>query len=119
MIRPVLVPLLVVAFASTALPSAHAFEGRYRTLGGSMTIRPAGAGMFKVDADISSKRCVGAISARGRPEGDRLVVEAEEYGDVCRLEVRRSGRTLTVAESGVCAAFHGANCNYAGSYTRR
>ena len=110
---------LIVAIVLTGHLPAQAFEGRYRTLGITMAIRPAGAGMLKVDAEISSRRCVGVISARGRPEGNRLVAEAEEYGDVCRLEIRRSGRTLTVAESGVCAAFHGANCNYAGSYTRR
>jgi hypothetical protein len=110
---------LVAAFALATLLPAEAFEGRYRMLGGSMTIRPAGAGLFKVDAEIGSRRCVGVISARGRIQGERLVVEAKEYDDVCRLEIRRQGRSLIVTESGSCAHFHGANCNYAGSYTPR
>lgn len=112
-------PALVAAFALTTLLPAEAFEGRYRTLGGSMTIRPAGAGTFKVDAEIGSRSCVGVISARGRLQGDRLIAEATEYGEVCRLEIRRKGRVLTVTESGACTPFHGANCNYAGSYTPR
>ena len=115
MIRPV----LVLAFVLTTLLPAQAFEGRYRTLGISMTIRPAGGGMFKVDAEISSRRCVGVISARGRIQGDRLVAEAMEYGETCRLDIRRKGRVLTVAESGACTPFHGANCNYVGNYTLR
>ncbi|MGE7472670.1 hypothetical protein ACQKLX_24800 [Bosea sp. NPDC003192] len=115
MVRPALASILVL---TTLLP-AEAFEGRYRTLGGSMTIRPAGAGMFKVDAEIGSRSCVGVISARGRTQGDRLVAEATEYGEICRLEIRRKGRVLTVTESGACTPFHGANCNYTGSYTLR
>jgi hypothetical protein len=115
MIRPALATVLFL----TALLPAHAFEGRYRALDLSMTIRPVGGGLFKVDAEISSRRCVGVISARGRIQGERLVVEAKEYDDVCRLDIRRQGRTLIVTESGSCAHFHGANCNYAGSYTSR
>ncbi|WP_126112835.1 MULTISPECIES: hypothetical protein [unclassified Bosea (in: a-proteobacteria)] len=99
----------------TTLLPANAFEGRYRTLGGSMTIRPAGAGVLKVDIEIGSRSCVGVISARGRSQGDRLVAEAQEYDDVCRLDIRRRGRVLTITESGNCAHFHGANCNYTGS----
>jgi len=110
---------LVAAFVLTTLLPAHAFEGRYRTLGGSMTIRPAGAGVLKVDIEIGSRSCVGVISARGRPQGDRLVAEAKEYDDICRLDIRRRGRALTITESGSCAHFHGANCNYSGDYTPR
>ncbi|CAN7611701.1 hypothetical protein LJR090_005301 [Bosea sp. LjRoot90] len=110
---------LVAAFVLTTLLPAHAFEGRYRTLGGSMTIRPAGAGMLKVDIEIGSRSCVGAISARGRVQGDRLVAEAKAEGDVCRLDIRRKGRSLTITESGECVHFHGANCNYTGDYTPR
>lgn len=110
---------LVAAFALTTLLPAEAFEGRYRTIDGSMTIRPVGGGMLKVDAEIGSRSCVGVISARGRAQGDRLVAEATEYGEICRLDIRRKGGALTVTESGACAAFHGANCNYTGSYTSR
>ena len=110
---------LIAAFTSALLMPAEAFEGRYRTLGGSMTIRPTGAGMLKVDAEIGSRSCVGVISARGRIQGDRLVAEATEYGEICRLDIRRKGRVLTVTESGACTPFHGANCNYTGSYTLR
>ncbi|SFC30389.1 hypothetical protein SAMN05428997_105264 [Bosea sp. CRIB-10] len=110
---------LAAALLLTTLLPADAFEGRYRTPGISMTIRPAGGGMFKVDAEISSRRCVGVISARGRIQGDRLVAEAMEYGEICRLDIRRKGRVLTVTESGACTPFHGANCNYVGSYTLR
>lgn len=114
-----ILPALVLALVfTTALPAA-AFEGRYRTPGISMTILPAGAGMLKVDAEISSRSCVGVISARGRAQGDRLVAEAMEYGEICRLDIRRKGRVLTVTESGACTPFHGANCNYTGSYTHR
>ncbi len=112
-------PALVAAFVLTMLLPAQAFEGRYRTLGGSMTIRPAGNGVLKVDIEIGSRSCVGVISARGRIQGDRLVAEAKEYDDVCRLDIRRRGRALTVTESGTCTHFHGANCNYTGSYTPR
>jgi hypothetical protein len=117
--RPMIRPALIAIFALATLLPAEAFEGRYRTLGGSMTIRPAGAGMLKVDAEIGSRSCVGVISARGRPQGDRLVAEATEYGEICRLEIRRRGRALTVTESGACTPFHGANCNYTGTYTPR
>lgn len=110
---------LVAAFVLTTLLPAHAFEGRYRTLGGSMTIRPEGAGMFKVDIEIGSRSCVGVISAHGRPQGDRLVAEAKAEGEVCRLDIRRRGRALAITESGDCFHFHGANCNYTGSYTPR
>ncbi|WP_332685228.1 hypothetical protein [Bosea sp. (in: a-proteobacteria)] len=115
MIRPALATALVL---TTLLP-AHAFEGRYRMLGGSMTIRPAGAGVLKVDIEIGSRSCVGMISARGRVQGDKLVAEAEREGEVCRLDIRRKGRSLIVSESGQCTTFHGANCNYTGSYTPR
>jgi hypothetical protein len=114
-----ILPALVLAFVFATTLSADAFEGRYRTLGGSMTIRPAGAGVLKVDAEIGSRSCVGVISARGRAQGDRLVAEAMEYGEICRLDIRRKGRVLTVTESGACTPFHGANCNYTGSYTLR
>lgn len=112
-------PALIAAFALTTLLPAEAFEGRYRTLGGSMTIRPVGGGMLKVDAETGSRSCVGVISARGRVKGDRLVAEATEYGEICRLDIRRKGRALMVTESGACTPFHGANCNYTGSYTPR
>ena len=118
--RPALThPALVAGLVLATLLPAQAFEGRYRTLGGSMTIRPAGAGLLKVDAEIGSRSCVGVISARGRVQGDRLVAEAEQDGEVCRLEIRRQGRNLTVSESGACTTFHGANCNYVGTYTPR
>lgn len=112
-------PALVAGFILASLLPAQAFEGRYRTPGNSLTIRPAGAGQFKVDAEISSSRCVGVISARGRIEGGRLVAEAKEDGDVCRLDISRRGRNLVVSESGQCSLFHGANCNYVGTYTPR
>ncbi len=118
--RPALThPALVAGLVLATLLPAQAFEGRYRTLGGSMTIRPAGAGMLKVDAEIGSRSCVGVISARGRIQGDRLIAEAERDGDICRLEIRRKGRNLVVSESGECTTFHGANCNYVGTYTPR
>ena len=112
-------PALVAGFILASLLPAQAFEGRYRTPANSMTIRPTGSDLFKVDAEISSSRCVGVISARGRLQGDRLVAEAKEDGEVCRLEIRRKGRGIEVSESGQCSLFHGANCNYVGTYSPR
>ena len=115
MFRSAIAALLVMA----SLAPAQAFEGRYRTSGGTMTIGPVASGKVTVKIEIGTNNCIGSISAKGQIRGDRIVASAADGGDVCHLDIRRRGRGLVVAENGDCNVFHGVSCEFGGNYTPR
>jgi hypothetical protein len=116
--------LLVGVFAagSLAAVSASAFEGRY-TAGTpdyeqSVVIRKAGDS-YRGDASVATRGCVGDFQGTGRAKGDSLVLVGRENTYTCRLTLRRvGGSKLEVRENG-CLTFHGAACEFSGSYERQ
>lgn len=113
---------LLGACCMLAAAPASAFEGRY-TAGDTLysqalTITKSGD-RLRGKASVATRGCVGEFDGTGRPNGSELVLRAVLEGRECRLTLRRKpGSTLEVSEE-QCLTFHGAACEFSGSYKRQ
>lgn len=71
-----------------------------------------------------TEQCAGGITAYGKPQDDRLLVESYDPKDreapICRLMLQQlpNGRISIEEQSGDCSYHHGMSCNFDGEVTR-
>jgi hypothetical protein len=110
--------LFVAALLSLALcSSASAFEGRYGGKSGTLVIKQRSGGALEVNVDATRPGCIAEITATGRVTNDVLVVTKSEFGSSCRLTLRKQGNSIAVSQAPGCSTFHGASCEFAGTYS--
>ena len=118
--RLALVTLL--ACGAFAPAPATAFEGRYTTGAAAyeqaLTVTKTRTG-FRGKAWVATRGCVGEFDGYGEVQGETLLLHASLDGRECRLTLRRSGPAGVQVEEEGCLAFHGAACEFSGSYKRQ
>lgn len=121
--RIAVLPVSVAALLLLGMPAADAqsLTGSWRDGRGGrnsvMTIAPGPGGSYRVNIEVAVPRCIGSIDATGRLAGGKLVATATEGGETCTLTIEPRGAGLSVSESR-CLYFHGASCEFSGSYQR-
>jgi hypothetical protein len=119
--------------AATNAPGATAegsdpFVGRWRVAGdegpdkGDLMINAAGDG-YQISLDVGSVGCGGGVKGPGKRQGDvlHMLYQAKDDEGSCGLSfTRKADGTLDVAEEeGRCSDFHGAQCDFNGTATRK
>lgn len=101
-----------------------AFEGEYRAGDRSyrqkLVIKRQGDGSYKVEFVVGTEGCSGFFDGLGRLEGGTLIVRSPppvEPEDKCVVSIVRNGAKLEVTEED--CGWHGASCEFAGTYRRR
>jgi hypothetical protein len=116
--------LLLLTFGVFYPSLSLAFEGRYRA--GSqgyrqeLTIKKQGADSYNVEFVVGTEGCSGYFDGIGRVEGTTLVVRTPppaDPDDKCVVFISRKGAKLEVMEDN--CSWHGASCEFSGTYKRR
>jgi hypothetical protein len=98
------------------------YEGRGD--GGALSMRldnAQTAGRYYASLEIVGEGgCSGELSAQGTASGNRMTLtqRVPDSADICRVDLTRSGQSISIKESG-CAYFHGMSCGFSGGATRR
>jgi hypothetical protein len=105
-----------------AAGQAPAFEGRYtagdKLYSQALTITKSG-GRLRGTASVATRGCVGEFDGAGIPQGEELVLRASLDGRECRLTLRRTAPSAIEVSEDQCLTFHGAACEFSGSYKRQ
>jgi hypothetical protein len=101
-----------------------AFEGRYRAgwrdYRQELTIKRQDAGRYGVELVVGTEGCSGYFEGIGRVEGATLIARSPppaDPEDKCVVSISRNGRKLEVSEDH--CTWHGASCEFAGTYNKR
>ena len=84
----------------------------------ALTVTQAGD-RLRGKASVATRGCVGEFDGTGRPQGDTLLLRAAVDGLECRLTVRRAAGSTVVVDEDQCLTFHGAACEFSGTYKRQ
>ena len=114
--------LILVPGRTLAARPVLAFEGRYaagdKLYSQALTITKSGP-RLRGKASVATRGCVGEFDGTGGPKGDTLLLPAAVDGLECRLTVRRAAGSTIVVDEDQCLTFHGAACEFSGTYKRQ
>lgn len=132
--RRVVCAVLLAAALTGIMPSAEAADGwigQWSSRDGATTLLAGirrgtrDPSFLRVEIGVGVKdQCAGGITAYGKPEGNRLLVESYDPKDqeapVCRLLLRQlpNGRIGIEEHSGECSYHHGLSCDFNGEVSR-
>jgi hypothetical protein len=108
--------------------SADPFVGSWRVAGeegpnkGDLKITAAN-GAYRVSLGVGSPGCGGQVDGAAKREGDvlHMIGKLADVEDVCAIDITHhaDGRLTLEEESDECRSFHGAQCDFAGTATRK
>ena len=116
--------LLLLTFSVFYSSPSLAFEGDYRS--GSQAYRQVlkikkQGDSYTVELVVGTRGCSGSFDGIGPVEGAKLVVKTtskEDANDKCVVSISRKGLKLDVDEDD-CGYWHGASCEFPGTYSKR
>jgi len=108
---------------ATPSPVVDSWPGKYE---GDLMVRISGApGAHKlILVAATADGCTGDIGLAGgelardvSPDALQLVLHPDDK-TACTIDVKKSGDSLAVNESGICTTYHGLSCSFNGSAKR-